>query len=144
MAKKRSKKISKASKRRLMIFGTISFVIVACLFVNLVTYTYRIKKLTDEQNKLNTELKEMKDKEKVLKNEINKLKDEDYLARFAREEYYYTKNGEYVIKLDEEENTKEQEKEEFDLSKYKIQIIISSIVMLSIIIIILRTLKKDV
>jgi Septum formation initiator len=143
MGKKKRKKISKASKRRLMIFGTLSLVVMTYVCINLVTYTYRIKKLTDEQNKLATELKQMKESEKELKNEIKKLNDEDYLARFAREEYYYTKDGEYVIKLDEDNQTKKQEDKDFDLSEYKVQIIVASIIILSVIVIVLRTLKKD-
>ena len=103
------KKVTKASKRRLMIFGTLSCIIMAYALLNLVTYSYRMKKLSDEQTTLSLELKALKEKEGTLKNEIQKLKDPDYLARYARENYLYTKNGEYVIKVDDEKKDDQKE-----------------------------------
>jgi len=47
---------------------------------------------------------------KDLKNEINKLQDKDYVARYARENYLYTKDGEYVIKVDTEEKKEKNSK----------------------------------
>ena len=94
----RNKKVPKASKRRLMIFGTLSCIVMAYALFNLITYSYRMKKLSDKQASLTTELKTLKEKEGNLKNEIQKLKDPDYLARYARENYLYTKSGEYVSK----------------------------------------------
>ena len=38
-------------------------------------------------------------KESEQQEEINKLNDPDYLARYAREKYSYSKEGEYIIKI---------------------------------------------
>ena len=46
----------------------------------------------------------MKESEEDLSNEIERLKDPDYLARYARENYSYSKDGEYIIKLDKDNN----------------------------------------
>ncbi|NLC48199.1 MAG: septum formation initiator family protein, partial [Tenericutes bacterium] len=39
--------------------------------------------------------------EETLKSEINKLKDPEYMARYAREKYLYSKNDEIIIKIEE-------------------------------------------
>lgn len=101
MAKKR--RVSKASKRRLMFFGIISLAIIIYFFISLGTYVLKISNLSSEKRKLENELTEMKESEEDLTNEIERLKDPDYLARYARENYSYSKDGEYIIKLDEEE-----------------------------------------
>lgn len=137
------KKIPKASKRRLMIFGTLSCVVMAYALLNLITYSYRMKQLSDQQSSLTAELKALKETEGNLKNEIQKLKDPDYLARYARENYLYTKNGEYVIKVDEDKKETKAEKEKNIFGEYKYIIIIGSIILLLMIFYILHTLKKD-
>ena len=45
----------------------------------------------------------MKDKEKELELDADKLQNSDYIGRYAREKYFYTKDGELVIKIPEEE-----------------------------------------
>ncbi len=137
----KQKKISKASKRRLMIFGTIScFIMLFCL-VDLITYSYKIKKLTIEEARLTNQLNDLKEEELDLKNEVTKLKDPEYLARFARENYLYSKDGEYVIKVDEDNIKKDKSKNDNILYEYKIYIIIVAIVLLITITYIIKTLK---
>ena len=59
--------------------------------------------MTKEKKELKEELKELKEKEKELKLDASKLQDSDYIARYAREKYYYSKDGEYIIKIPEED-----------------------------------------
>lgn len=105
MAKKR--KITKASKRRLSAFGTISVIIIILFFVTLIQSVISIYNLNQKNQKLERELKNLQGSAKNLNVEIDKLQDKDYLARYARENYLYTKNGEYVIKIDKKEKQKE-------------------------------------
>ena len=102
MAKRR--RVSKASKRRLMCFGILSIAIIIYFFISLGTYVLKIANLSNEKKKLEQELVEMKESEEDLSNEIERLKDPDYLARYARENYSYSKDGEYIIKLDKDNN----------------------------------------
>ena len=96
------RKVSKMVKRRLFIFGPIAvFIICYCAFT-LVTTTINLYNLHKEENELNEKLVNLKSDAKSLKNEITKLQDKEYIARYARENYLYTKNGEYVIKLDDD------------------------------------------
>ena len=129
MAKKR--RVSKASKRRLIIFGFVSLVIIIYFFISLGTYAFKIVNLTSEKKKLENELIEMKDSEEDLTNEIERLKDPDYLARYARENYSYSKDGEYIIKLDEVKK-KEELSSSNSYKKYTMYIGISIICLIFI------------
>ena len=49
----------------------------------------------------------LKEDEENLNIELKKLQDPDYIARFARENYLYSKNGEYIIKIQGNDKTTE-------------------------------------
>lgn len=101
MGKKR-KKVPKKAKRRLIFLGPIAvFIIIYCGFT-LVTTSINLYNLQREEKKLNEKLTNLKSDAKSLKNEITKLQDKEYIARYARENYLYTKDGEYVIKIDDD------------------------------------------
>ena len=103
------KKIPKASKKRLLVFGTLSIIIIIYFLFQLLFYTYRIYNLKREQGKLQKNYTSLKKEEKELRNEIDKLQDSDYIARYARENYSYSKNGEYIIKLADSEEKKDDD-----------------------------------
>ena len=94
------KKISKQSKRRLIIFGTLSFIAIAYFFITLIGYVYSYVSLKNEEEKLKAELVSLQDEKANLKIEIQKLNDPDYVARYAKEKFLYSSDGEYVIKID--------------------------------------------
>ena len=98
-----ARRISRASKRRLSIFGTLSLAaIIYCIF-SLFYNAYTIYDLTTQKNKLNKEYIQLKEEAEELKIDIEKLSDEKYLANFAREKYAYSKNGEYILQIDEDD-----------------------------------------
>ena len=103
----RKKKIPKASKKRLAVFGTLSVIIIFYFVFQLFFYTYRIFDLKQQSSKNDQNYKSLKAEEKELRNTIDMLQDSDYIARYVREEYSYSKNGEYIIKLNEEESKEE-------------------------------------
>lgn len=96
------KKISKGTKRRLAWLAPLSLFIIGYFVFTLVTTTVNLYNLHKEEKKLNDKLTNLKGDAKYLKTEINKLQDKEYVARYARENYLYTKNGEYVIKIDDD------------------------------------------
>lgn len=102
------RRISKASKRRLLTAGLFSIFLFLYFCFTVVTYTYKIVSLTNQESNLKIKLNQLKTNREELLVEIEKLQDPDYLARYAREAYYYTKDGEYVIKLDKMEETTEE------------------------------------
>ncbi len=93
----KTKRISKRRRRRILVLGTISIIVFVCFLVNVFTYSYKIIKLTSEQNKLEARLDELKTLKELKENEIEKLNDPEYVAKYAREKYGYTRDGELVI-----------------------------------------------
>ena len=132
------RKMSKQSKRRLLFFGTISVgVIIYAIFMTSY-YALNIYKLKKEESTLKSNLNELKHNEKLLNTEIDKLKDKEYIARYARENYSYSKNGEIIIKMDDKKKkNKNEEKYDIDYDK------VISISIITLIIIILYVLVKS-
>ena len=134
-------KISKASKKRLLVFGTLSLFIIGYFIFNLAYYVYSLYDLKKSENNYSTNLTELKRQEKILNQEIDKLQDPEYIAKYARENYSYSKNGEYIIKLKDEEIEKKSD-EEFNLNIDYNYIIYGGIAILLIIFIYALKKKK--
>ena len=113
MAKRR--KVTKASKRRLALFGTISVAMIVYFFTMLSVYVIRIYNLKEEEAALKENLVTLQAKEKSLKTQIEKLKDKDYLAKYARENYQYSKSGELVFQMEEEKEVKEKKPKKINI-----------------------------
>ena len=93
----------------MLILIPISLTIIGYFFYLLISYPYNIMRLKNEEKKYEQELLDLEIDEKNLKNEIEKLKDPDYLARYARENYQYSKNGEIILKIDKKNKTTVEE-----------------------------------
>ncbi|MBO5096208.1 MAG: septum formation initiator family protein [Bacilli bacterium] len=106
----KKKKITKQSKRRLIIFGIPCLILVAYFCVTFTSYVYNYISLRNEEKNLNNELSSLQEEKVQLKQEIQMLNDPDYIIRYAKEKFLYSTDGEYVIKLDEEEKKQEEEK----------------------------------
>ena len=77
-------------------------------FITLTTYTLNIIDLNYEKKELQKQLLVLKEDEENLNIELKKLQDPDYIARFARENYLYSKNGEYIIKIQDNKKTEKK------------------------------------
>lgn len=110
MAKRKSKK----SRRRLAIFGTLSLFIIGYFLFNLCYYSYRIMVLEKSKATLEGELISLQKKEENLNSDIQKLKDPEYIAKYARETYMYSKDGEYIIKIEDNDVIEDKEDMSFD------------------------------
>ena len=98
MAKK--KKIKKKATR-LATFGVLSIVLIIIISLTLFSVFFDIIDKYKEKNKLNQELITLKEKESELKTNVKKLEDPKYLARYAREKYFYSKDGELILRIPE-------------------------------------------
>ena len=103
-------RMSKATKKRLIFFGIPSIIIICYFVFNLFYSSFKLYNLNREGKKLDSDLVELKRQSKILNAEIDKLKDPEYIAKFARENFAYSKNGEYIIKIPTEEKKYEEEK----------------------------------
>lgn len=106
------KRVLKKSKLRLIVFGIPSLIFIILFCVTFSSYIYNFSSLRKDENNLNNELNSLQKEKKQLKQNIQKLNDPNYIVRYAKEKYLYSTDGEYVIKLNNEELKKEEEKNE--------------------------------
>ena len=126
------KRVSKTSKRRLVLFGTLSVVVIIYFIFSLVYSGYKIYRLKFEEKKLTRKLNDLNKEEKTLSTDIEKLQDPEYLAKYAREAFSYSKKDEIIIQKYKEEKKEDEEPPKFSINdKY----IISSCILIFIIII---------
>ena len=95
---KRSK--NKKTKRRIIFLGLGSFIIIIVTTFSIGRYWVEILAKYQEKKQLEKKLTSLKEKEEALKVDADKLQDPDYIARYAREKYLYSKDGELIIKID--------------------------------------------
>ena len=79
--------MSKASKRRLTVFGTISVVAIFYFIISLIYNIYIIYDLSLDKKELLNKLDTLKEEAEQLKLDIDRLSDQEYLADYAREKY---------------------------------------------------------
>ena len=89
----------KKVKRNFIIIAAIYLVIGFLLMQTVVKTSYELYTKSMEKKEFQAELAELKDKEDELKGQVNKLQDPDYIARYAREKYLYSKDGEIIIRI---------------------------------------------
>ena len=75
----------------LIIIGTLTYT----LFLNI----RQIVVLEKEMDKLSLEKEDLESEEIIIKEDIKRLEDPIYIARYAREKYYYSKNGEIILRI---------------------------------------------
>ncbi|MDD2434931.1 MAG: septum formation initiator family protein [Bacilli bacterium] len=132
--------ISKKSKRRLMILVPLFFISISFFLLSFVTSATKLYNLKKESKQLNKEIVELKKEEQALKTEIDKLQDPDYVARYARENYLYSKDGEIVFKFNE--SVKEKDNLEEQDNRFYYLIGGGSFLILVILIVYLRKKRK--
>lgn len=95
---------NKKENRRLFIGILIILIIIS--YVAVFSYNYWTKILANqkETERLKNEYTKLLEKEKNLNSEINKLQDPEYVAKYARERYLMSKEGELIIKVPDEES----------------------------------------
>lgn len=92
-----------AKKKRRMgnIYGLVFIVISAFLIYTLIAKVQHIKTEEATYQKLVVQENELKKEKAKLSKEVNSLNDSDYVVRYARSHYIFSKNGEEVIILPE-------------------------------------------
>lgn len=97
MAKRSSK-----AKYRLVVFVPACLVFILVMVVSVGNYWVKITNKYKEKAELEKQIVVLKEKEEELKVDVERLEDPDYVARFAREKYMYSKDGEIILRLPEE------------------------------------------
>ena len=86
----------------MILFVPLCLSLTVILGVTIGKYWVEIYSKYQENSKLSKELILLKEKELELKIDVEKLQDPEYLERYAREKYLFTKEGEIVLKLPDE------------------------------------------
>jgi len=99
MKKSKKKVTMKKNAKRILVFGFFSLAIIIFVLVSVTSIVNQIVDKYKEADELEKKKIALKEKEEALNNEIVKLQDSEYLARYAREKYFYSKDGELIIRL---------------------------------------------
>lgn len=98
----KKKKTNKGAVRRMsLLFLVFAGVLVYSGYITFIYWGKIIDKY-QEKKELEEKYATLIDEEEVLEKEVSKLQDPDYIAKYAREKYLYSKDGEYIIKIVEE------------------------------------------
>ena len=93
------KKTNKGAVRRMsLLFLLFCGVLIYSGYVTFI-YWGKILDKHKEKKELEEKYSSLVEKEDLLEKEVSKLQDPDYIAKYAREKYLYSKDGEYIIKI---------------------------------------------
>ena len=95
MAKKKAKK----KAIRFLFFGITCITLVIIILITLTNVWVDIYEKYKEKKQLEEKLLKLKEAEEELVLDVEKLQDPEYIARYLREKYFYSKDGEYIIKI---------------------------------------------
>ena len=98
------KKINKRARTRMFFAFIIFGSIITSLSYSFFSNVSKIIEIKNEKQALNEKLVSLQDEEDKLNSDIKKLKDPEYVARYAREKYMYSKEGELIIRLPDDED----------------------------------------
>ncbi|MBQ8892424.1 MAG: septum formation initiator family protein [Bacilli bacterium] len=98
--KKKKRKVKKQA-RRIATFGLISIIMIVVIVITLGTSFFEVVDKYKEKKELENKLAALEEKKKELESDVKKLEDPEYLARYAREKYFYSKDGELILRIPE-------------------------------------------
>ena len=91
------KKKRKLKKRAFVCIFSIALMFL--ISISVVSALSKVVSLNQEKKILKKILVEKQDEKAYLEGEMTRLEDEEYVARYAREKYLFSKKGEYIIKI---------------------------------------------
>ena len=98
--KKRERYTVKTKGRMLIIFLFFG-AIISTLGYTFVLDLGRIHEMKKEKEKLVLEKEKLLEEEEAIQADIKRLSEPEYIARYAREKYLYSKEGEFILRMDE-------------------------------------------
>lgn len=92
-------KKNKKKLKRMLFLGMSSIAIIIGTTYTIGKYWIEIYDKYQEKKELKKKLVTLKEEEDELKVDASKLQDPDYIARYAREKYSYSKDGEIILRI---------------------------------------------
>ena len=96
-----NRKVSKKDKWRLVLISCVLISLIVALVGSVFNDWMKILDNKKQVNVLTETYSDLMDEETALKSEVTKLQNPEYVARYARETYLYSKPNEIIIKTDE-------------------------------------------
>ena len=93
------KKQKKQIKRKILLLSLFFIVMGGIFLQNIASTSIQIYQKLREKKEFAIKIKELKEEEERLKGTVTKLQDPDYVARYAREKYLFSKDGEIIIRI---------------------------------------------
>ena len=100
MVKKRRRYTVKTKSRMFVIFFFF-IAIMSTLAYTLVFNIYQIIDLKLKMVSLENEKVELVENQNIIEADIKRLQDSEYIARYAREKYFYSKDGEIILRIED-------------------------------------------
>ncbi len=97
------RKAVRNAKKRIFLFFVFFGTIIGSLSYSFFSNVNKIIQMKDQKEALKDKLSNLKEEEEILNSDIKKLEDPDYVARYAREKYLYSKDGELIIRIPEDD-----------------------------------------
>ena len=98
---RKHKKFTTKTTGRMIIILILLCSIIATLVYTLLINLEQINDLENEFAKLEQKQEELEEDEEAYNADIKRLSEDEYIARYAREKYFYYKDGERVLKFDD-------------------------------------------
>jgi cell division protein DivIC len=103
--------IASARKRKLLFRRLSLFLVFAALMsylmiTSFISQSSTLDKKVAQKKQLEQQMTQLKKQQELLKEDIVKLNDDDYLAKLARKEYFFSENGEIIFNIPEESKGK--------------------------------------
>lgn len=96
------KKVNKGAKRRLLCLFSIFIILITYVSYTSITYWKQILFNNKEKKELEERYEKLLSDKEILEEDVVKLQDPEYVAKYAREKYLYSKDGELIIKIIDE------------------------------------------
>lgn len=100
-SKKITRKVKRKTKGRLFLAFIFFSILISSLGYNLILNILTIQNINREKLEIKNKISMLQKEEEVLESDIQKLEDPAYIARYAREKYLYSKDGEIIIRIPE-------------------------------------------
>ncbi|MBM7655812.1 FtsB family cell division protein [Neobacillus cucumis] len=88
--------------RRLSVFFVFASLLTYLMISSYISQTTKLESTLAQKQKLNHQLADIKKQQTILKEDIVKLNDDDYIAKLARKEYFFSKKGEIIFNIPDE------------------------------------------
>ena len=99
-SRKNRKKYTVKTKSRMLIFFLIFNISIFVLGYRLLMNLYQINIMNKQKKMLEVEINNLSYEKDALEADIEKLSDSEYIAKFVREKYLYSKDGELIIRFE--------------------------------------------